>query len=315
MNLKRTLLSLAVAGVAAAPIMASAADGSMYGNIRYGFTQTDDGSANKENILKNMGSRIGMKGDTDLGNGMTGFGHYEVHMVNGGLRELKVGVKGDFGQVYMGDKTNHTWDSMMTTDNSWWWGGQEHITEGVQSNAITYMGGSGPVSFGITAAMSAQETNAADESVDQMEIGLGFDAGLAQIAIAMTDEKKTTSDPEATVGVVVKTTAGPLGVAFDYQTQDGTTTNVVGDVNADLTSMQLEITMDSFLFQYGQQESTASVVEGSASASKNPSTMVLSYTQNLGPDTLIYYEYANRDFDTSADDESRVTAVLKYNIM
>lgn len=312
MNLKRTLLSLAVASVAAAPIMASAADGSVYANVRYGFTQMDNGDAENTNTLKDMGSRWGMKGDTDLGNGMTAFGHYEQRMthqtnsdaskIGDNVRSLKVGVKGDFGQVYMGDDINHTWDTMMTTDDTWWYGGSEHITEGLQNNTITYMGGSGPVSFGISAQMTPQDLNADEESVDAMEIGVSFDAGVAQIAVAMTDEKKATADPEAVMGVVVKTTAGPLGVALDYQTQDGTGTD------SDVTSMQLQVTMDNFLFQYGENEN------GKVDLTTQ-SNMVLSYYTSLGPNTLIWYEYGNVDFDSSADDSSNISATLKYNIM
>lgn len=314
MNLKRTLLSLAVASVAAAPIMASAADGSVYANVRYGFTQADDGQPENVNKLKDMGSRWGMKGDTDLGNGMTAFGHYEQRMthqtavdqdkqtVGDNVRSLKVGVKGDFGQVYMGDDINHTWDTMMTTDDSWWYGGAMHITEGLQNNTITYMGGSGPVSFGISAAMTKQGANVNEESVDAMEIGVSFDAGVAQIAVAMSDAKTATADPEAVMGVVVKTTAGPLGVALDYQTQDGIGTD------SDLTSMQLQVSMDNFLFQYGENEN------GKVDLTTQ-SNMVLSYYTSLGPNTLIWYEYGNVDFDSSKDDSSNISATLKYNIM
>jgi predicted porin len=309
MNLKKTILSLAIAGATAAPMIASAANGSVYGNIRYGFSSADAGGVSETvNSLHNFGSRWGMKGETDLGNGMTAYGHYEANMFTpAGPREAKIGVKGDFGDIYMGDGINHTWDSMMTTDNTWWYGGTQHITEGAQSNAITYMGGSGPVSFGITAEMAAQAVNADEEAMDRMEVVVGYDAGVAQVAIGMSDQstKLAANDPEAVMGLLVKSSVAGVGVAFDYQAQDGITA-----ADADLTSIQLELSANGFIFQYGQQEASTGAV------SVTPTALVLGYTQSLGPDTLIYYEYLSSDSDVvGVDTATTLAAVLKYNIM
>jgi len=45
--------------------------------------------------------------------------------------------------------------------------------------------------------------------------------------------------------------------------------------------------------------------------------LTLGYTQNLGKDTLMYYEFSTLDNDTGDDDEDRtaVMAVLKYNLL
>ena len=87
MNLKKTAIALAVASVAATPLVA-AADGTIYGSMRYGFENTGDGfvrdangnitgnNTEAVNQFKNFGSRFGFKGDTDLGNGLTAFGHW-----------------------------------------------------------------------------------------------------------------------------------------------------------------------------------------------------------------------------------------------
>ena len=319
MNLKRTLLSLAIAGATAAPMIASAANGAVYGNIRYGISQTDSGvkGADAVSAFGNKASRFGIKGETDLGNGMTGYGHWEIGMFAAKLRELKVGVKGDFGNVYMGDKTNHAWDSVMSTDDTWWYGGSQHITDGVQSNAITYQGGFGAISFGVTAEMSGAETttdaagvtttDAKQESVDTLEYVIGYDAGVAQFAFGVHDKSTVlaASDPEAVTGFLVKSTIGEVAVALDFQSQDGITAT-----DADVTSTQLQLGYGSFLLQIGQQESSIGAV------SVTPSTTVLTYTQSLGPDTSIWYEYASTDVDVAGTDNSTViAATLKYNIM
>jgi len=196
MNFKRTVLALAVAGISAAPMIASAAahadSGSIYANVRYGISSLDEGN-NKERVtqVQNFGSRYGMKGETDLGNGMTAFGSFEDGMVprpDGKVRDIKVGLKGDFGQVFVGDATNHTWDTYMSTDSTWWFGGSQKLSDGIQKG-ITYMGTAGPVSFGVSAAMDKDAVNANEEALDTVEFVAAFDAGPVNIALGMTDKK------------------------------------------------------------------------------------------------------------------------------
>jgi len=314
MNLKKTVLALAVAGIAAAPMIASA-DGSVYGSMRYGVESVDaGGTTDRVTKMRNFGSRFGIKGETDLGNGMTAFGAWEAHMFGAGLRDFKFGLKGDFGQVYTGDGINHAWDSLMTTDGTWWYGGSRHLTEGVQSNAITYMGGAGPVQFGITAqfkssaADGSQTISAAgvatpvaataedDNAIDQIEAVVAFDAGPVNIALGFTDAKSTLNDPKATTGLVLSGSAGGFGYALDLQQND------------DASSMQLQGTFGSFYGQFGTSDN------GAVNA-PTPTALVLGYTQSIGPNTLAYYEMRNADSDVVGDDAvSTIAAVLVYSV-
>jgi len=312
MNLKKNILALAVAGVLAAPMMASAAghgpDSAVYGSMRYGVQSVDaGGTTERVTELRDFGSRFGIKGSTDLGNGMSAFGKWEAAMVGGGLRDYQLGLKGDFGQVYVGDKINHAWDSYMTTDDTWWYGGQSHLTEGVQSNAITYMGGAGAVSFGITASMSAQSTNANEEAIDAIEVVVAFDAGPVNIALGMTDNKVSPTDEEGVVGLVVKGSAGDFGYKVDFQSQGAAS----GSTNDDATSFQLQGSFGSFYAQYGSSDTGA---KGAASAT--PTNLVLGYTQSLGSKTLVWYEFHSADADvTGTDTVTTIAATLKYEIL
>jgi predicted porin len=306
MNLKKTILALAVAGVAAAPMMASAAghgpDSAVYGSMRYGVESVDNGGTTERvTTLRNFGSRFGIKGETDLGNGMTAFGKWEAHMFGAALRDFQIGLKGDFGQVYAGDGINHTWDSYMSTDDTWWYGGQSHLSDGVQSNAITYMGGAGAVSFGITAQMNAQAVNADEETVDAIEIVVAFDAGPVNIALGMTDVKTSPVDTEAVTGLVLKGAAGDFGYKVDFQSQGA----AVGSTD-DLSSVQLQGSFGSFYAQYGSQDT------GPAT----PTNLVLGYTQTLGAKTLVWYEFISQDADVVGTDTSTtIAATLKYEIL
>jgi predicted porin len=306
MNLKKTILALAVAGVAAAPMMASAAghgpDSAVYGSMRYGVESVDAGNGLETvTTLRNFGSRFGIKGETDLGNGMTAFGKWEAHMFGAALRDFQLGLKGDFGQVYVGDGINHTWDSYMSTDDTWWYGGQSHLSDGVQSNAITYMGGAGAVSFGITAQMSAQTPNANEEAIDAIEIVVAFDAGPVNIALGMTDVKTSPVDTEAVTGLVLKGAAGDFGYKVDFQSQ-----GAAAGATDDLSSLQLQGSFGSFYAQYGSQDT------GPAT----PTNLVLGYTQSLGAKTLVWYEFISQDADVVGTDTSTtIAATLKYEIL
>jgi predicted porin len=312
MNLKKTILALAVAGVAAAPMMASAAghgpDSAVYGSMRYGVESVDNGGTTERvTTLRNFGSRFGIKGETDLGNGMTAFGKWEAHMFGAALRDFQIGLKGDFGQVYAGDGINHTWDSYMSTDDTWWYGGQSHLSDGVQSNAITYMGGAGAVSFGITAQMNAQAVNANEETVDAIEVVVAFDAGPVNIAVGMTDVKTSPVDTEAVTGLVLKGAAGDFGYKVDFQSQGAAS----GSTNDDASSFQLQGSFGSFYAQYGSQDLGA---KGAAAAT--PTDVVLGYTQTLGAKTLVWYEFRTRDLDTVGSETATVlAATLKYDIL
>jgi len=312
MNLKKPILALAVAGVAAAPMMASAAghvpDSAVYGSMRYGVESVDaGGTTERVTKLRNFGSRFGIKGETDLGNGMTAFGKWEAHMFGAGLRDFQIGLKGDFGKVYAGDAINHAWDSYMTTDDTWWYGGQSHLTEGAQSNAITYMGGAGAVEFALTAEMSAQAVNADEEAIDRIEAIVAFDAGPVNIALGMTDEKVSPIDKEAVVGLVVKGSAGDFGYKVDFQSQGAPT----GSTNDDASSFQLQGSFGSFYAQYGSSD------DGSlGAASTTPTNLVLGYTQSIGPKTLVWYEFHSGDADvTGTDAVTTIAATLKYEIL
>jgi predicted porin len=312
MNLKKTILALAVAGVAAAPMMASAAghgpDSAVYGSMRYGVESVDNGGTTERvTTLRNFGSRFGIKGETDLGNGMTVFGKWETQMFGGALRDFQIGLKGDFGQVYAGDGINHTWDSYMSTDDTWWYGGQSHLSDGVQSNAITYMGGAGAVSFGITAQMNAQAVNPNEEAIDAIEIVVAFDAGPVNIALGMTDAKTSPVDTEAVTGLVLKGAAGDFGYKVDFQSQGAAS----GTTNDDASSLQLQGSFGSFYAQYGSSDTGAT---GAASAT--PTNLVLGYTQSLGAKTLVWYEFISQDADVvGVDTSTTIAATLKYDIL
>lgn len=112
--MQKKLIALAVAGLMAAPMAASAANVEAYGKVRLSVDFTDNGDANTANedsmmAVSSNSSRLGFKGSEDLGNGLTAKFQMEaeVNMDDGsdltsGMRNTFVGLSGDFGEVRLG---------------------------------------------------------------------------------------------------------------------------------------------------------------------------------------------------------------------
>ena len=148
MNFKSSAIAVAVAGSLVAP-MAAQAD--VYASARIGLVNTDVDGGESHLTVQGLGSRFGAKGETDLGNGMTGFGKYEwsvnvdgrdiddanrgsadrtsSNASNIGLRHGVVGLKGDFGSISLG-QTYHTFYNHVVgpNDNPWWGSGYAMIS-------------------------------------------------------------------------------------------------------------------------------------------------------------------------------------------
>ncbi|MEM7209348.1 MAG: porin [Pseudomonadota bacterium] len=298
MNLKKTAIALAVASVAAAPLAASA-DGSVYASARIGVQYTDTGGDDSMRI-RGHASRMGMKGETDLGNGMTGHGKYEFAVATEGTgpnvsrRHAVVGVKGDFGNVFIG-QTYHTWYNMIVApvDQPWWNSGIGMIAyRGRTSEGLSYAGDFGAVNIGATIYMRGSEP---EDDIDSTELAASFDAGVATIAVGVTSEESLDDD---IIGITASGNAGSAYVAATYQMLD------------DDASLEAHVGIGSAYLQFG-----TFLLDDSDAA--EPTSFTLGYTHSVGPRTTMWFEFTNTDADTddSDDDYTAVHAVLKYDIL
>lgn len=85
MNFKKTAIALAVAIVAATP-MAASADGGMYASAHIGLQYMDEIKNKKpemagEIIVRSYGSLLGLKGETDIGNGWSGWANMNLESI------------------------------------------------------------------------------------------------------------------------------------------------------------------------------------------------------------------------------------------
>ena len=315
MKFKTTAIALAVAGSVAAPVAVQAGADEIYASARVGIKYTDtQGVADFD--VNSFASRFGMRGETDLGNGLTGFGRYEVNMdfqnnsdndasASISNRHRYVGLKGDWGSVLMG-QTYQTWYNFVVgpLDNPWWHSGYTMIEyRGRTDSAITYAGGTGGFSYGITGYF---ETDAEETAPDALEVGLSFavgDLGTIGVAYSSVDE----DGAAATQGL--GTDEDLIGLAWSGIG--------IGSTTLGLSYMQQDDDKGFVIdWLFGNAYVHAEMLDVDV-ADVTQVDLTLGYTQSLGRKTTMYYEINSKDADTgnSDDDSMALMAVLKYDII
>ena len=309
MKLKTTAIAMAVAGIVAAPIAVQAGADEIYASARVGLQYTDTQDVADFNV-KSFASRFGMRGETDLGNGLTGFGRYEVNMdFNGAgsnlsLRHRYVGLKGDWGSVLVG-QTYQTWYNFVVgpLDNPWWFSGNTMIEYRSRTDqAITYAGGTGAVAFGVTTYFA---TDAAETAPDALELGLSFGLGDSTLAVAYSSVDKDGAAPTQGLG----TDEDLIGLAWSGIG--------IGSTTLGLSYMQQDDDKGFVIdWGFGNAYFHGEMLDVDV-ADVTQIDLTLGYTQSLGRKTTMYYEIRNKDADTgnSSDDSFDVLAVLKYDII
>jgi predicted porin len=308
MKFKTTAIALAVAGSVAAPVAVQAGADEIYASARVGLWNVDQDNAQTTEV-KSFSSRFGAKGETDLGNGMTGFGRYEwdVDENDFSIRHRYVGLKGDFGSVLAG-QTFHTFYNYVVgpLDNPWWHSGYAMINYRSRTDkGLTYTGGTGKFNFGITGYFNQ---DAEEKDPDQMELGASFGVGDSTIGFAyQTTQDGTTqgngSDEDimalAWSGIGIASTT--LGVSYMNQDNDnGLVIDwLIGNAYVHLETEQLD------------------AVQNGNATDRDRMSITLGYTQSLGRKTTAYYEINSIDNDTgdSNADRTAIMAVLKYDII
>ena len=125
--MKKSLLALAVLG-AFTGIASAQTSVTIYGVVDAGLTREDNGvqTVNRLDSGNQSGSRLGFKGNEDLGSGLSaqfllenGFSVDTGALGNGGLlfgRQAYVGLTGAFGQVRLGRQKTVMYDAMVAID-------------------------------------------------------------------------------------------------------------------------------------------------------------------------------------------------------
>jgi predicted porin len=154
MKMQKKLIALAVAGVLAAPLAAQAGV-EVYGQARMSldFSSNNDPATGFEDsalAVSSNKSRLGFKGDEDLGGGLKGLWQFEQRVDfdtgnwSGGGRDTFLGLGGDFGTVLVGRINTPYKNSTQGMDIFIWTRGDYNAIMGMVNTAV---GASGTTNF------------------------------------------------------------------------------------------------------------------------------------------------------------------------
>ena len=155
--------------------------------------------------MMSNGSRWGVKGSSEVSEGLTAVYRYEENLnlanatLGAGNRLSSVGLSGGFGTVTLGQIWSASYNHVgVLTDNGVWSGNQSQT--GRTGSALSYSASSGPVSFQIDANMNG----GTGRSVDMAQLGMSFDTGVAKVGLAViTAESAKDSTRQSSIGVSV----------------------------------------------------------------------------------------------------------------
>ena len=202
--MKQKILAAAIASTLAVPFAAQA-DNTWYGRINTALKITDTDGASTNADVTGVSSRFGVKGSSDLGNGLSLGYKYEFAVdsdkanIANNNRISELALSGAFGTFKIGKFWGAAFTStgsIMNPNNAT--GGQAYdsIIGGYRvGDSIAYSGGGGNLSFMVDAQIDG--ANAASTGVDSWNLGAVYNAGSLVIAASHSDDKGTDSDAQA----------------------------------------------------------------------------------------------------------------------
>jgi predicted porin len=302
---KSSALALAIAGTLAAPAVLA----EVYVSARLGVDMvTSDDAADESLTFGNMSSRIGWKGETDLGNGMTAFGKLEVgnldaEATNGfALRDLHVGLAADWGKIIVGERVYTAFYNHVTgpLDPTYWQPGTGFVQSGRTNQAITYQGGGGIFSFEVTAeADGTDSTNTPSEGNTGIS---GYQAGASialgdnwTIALAGRNAEDSANSPtdKTATGATVYGSLGNFWLGASLQQDD------------DDTGTALMAKFGNYFLGYStmKDDSADTTVANTSIGGEWP----------IGENTSFWAEYGSFDSDGAGKDSTELAAALVVN--
>ena len=197
-NKLKLVSAIALLGASSSTLAADTSDvsTSVYGSLRLGADYvdagTDDDAVNGRDYL----SRIGIKAKMDLGSGLTGLALVEYGMrgddgVNfvqnhkPGLRQITVGVKGDFGTVTYGSQTI-LWHKFVR--GAYFSDGLDSLRQGAirDDDMLQWQNSFGNWKFGAAIQTEKQD----GDSIDQYQLAAEYKSGPVKLQAALATDQQ-----------------------------------------------------------------------------------------------------------------------------
>lgn len=220
--MKKKLIALAVAGSLSAPMLAQAAP-TVYGKVHlsYGSVEEQDstGTVTADNVqMRSHASRVGVKGERDLGNGLSAIYKFEWQVdyeqgTDAGFdrRNMYAGLKGSWGQVRFGrhdtplKMAQGDFDQFGDTDADLKHAGDQD-GENRLDNVAAYLGESGNIKYAIALIPAEGDgTTAGDSAADSISASIAYEDGPLYVALAQDSYDDTNGQAENSLTRLVGT--------------------------------------------------------------------------------------------------------------
>ena len=336
--MKKLVTVMAFAAVLSVPSVVFA-EASWYGSLRTGVDSSDGNVS-----VKDSGSRWGIQGSSEVGEGLTAVYRFEQEINTPdagqpGGRLSYVGLSGRFGSVTVGKIWSASYNSVgVITDNSYHSGDSQ--TSLRHGNAISYAFSNDLMALQVDAVFRGANDNAygKDDDLEKVEFGLSVNLGeIGKVAVSSVDNKDTfdpaiLDQPHQTLddtkeGVKTTTAAAEVyvGNLTVYVGSQKTVTAVsLAGTNTDLNDISEDTRKTTFIgirggigdtgidyvFQWRKIKDTEAPLRSS-----NPQPWSLGLGKSLGGGASIYLEHANSDgivyrpFADSYGDPDKTTRV------
>jgi len=325
--LKKTAIALAVAGMIV-PLASQAAGPTVYGKLFVGLDKSDNGSgASTTNQWDVSGftSRLGIKGDEDLGGGLSAFYTFEFAVnadtadfgdtlkdadLNAGNRLSYAGLKSSLGSVSIGKQWSAYYDTVGTHSDPTYWvataalGSLGYAVPYRIANSIKYSNDFGPVH--LEADLIANNPKLATDTnsgLDRKAIGASFVGGPLTVAAAMDVTSKdaigTTDDTKIT-GVAVAYDLKVVNIHAAIEKKDDGSASTT-----DTTTVYVGGNAGKFGYAvgYGIQKDDDTV-------GKQETTPWFYVTYAFSKNTKALLEYRQDSFDVGNDTSDTVLALM-----
>ena len=256
--MNKKLIAAAVSAAVIAPVAAQA-ESSFYGRVNNAIEIKDDGTDSTTNMADVTG-RVGYKGSTDIGNGMTAHGQFEFRAKSDdstGFRSdddgngdngriATVGLSGGFGSVTLGQQWSSYFNTFGTLVSPTYSLGFYLFTSAGggmyrQGNTVKYSNSFGPVSMEL------------DYRADEGNNGLGIGFSISPmenltIAVAFDNQENSTAAVDAVKGVTEATLATlRTELIADHTAISASNLPEVVDAVAAVTAVPATVTTDEVI--------------------------------------------------------------------
>ncbi len=263
--MKKSLIALAVAGAMTVPVMAQA-DATLYGSFRISVADKEGTDLD----VQDQASRVGIRANIDLGiDGVTGVAHGEWKVITadgadfGAGRLAYAGVKGDFGQVLVGQQwTQYYLDVVGVTDVTNRNGGP---TQDIfrKSDMISYLSPN-INGFKFSAQYQADGETTGGDDTDALWLTASYELNGFKLAVADVDDDSTAEDDRT--AVALSYSANGLTVAFMQEDRDASG----ADDNKELA------------VSYKMNNTTFALIAADDGSSDDENTYVAEVSQQMG---------------------------------